>query len=150
GQCRKRAVEAESSQRCAAAISATAHPAIERSPNCRNRPGWYVRRSCEGRRRVRCAAAEPGRAYGLGMYNPPLTSSGSRSPEKRRPLPKSVKLMIELMVRGKLDDPDGAPLSFLEAGRLAGLAPHRARQWLDRAEARAYLRSERRSFRESL
>jgi hypothetical protein len=84
------------------------------------------------------------------MFNPPVAASGPRSPEKRRPLPKHVKLMIELMVRGRPDDPDGAPLSFIEAGKIAGLAPHRARQWLDRAEARSFLRAERRAYRDAL
>src|SRR6476620_2529597 len=87
----------------------------------------------------------------MPSFFPPVTSSGSRSPEKRpRPLPKHVKQMIELMVRGKADDPDQRPLDFIEAGRIAGIAPDRARRWLDRAETRAFLRAERRAYRDAL
>jgi len=87
----------------------------------------------------------------MTSFFPPIASSGSRSPEKRpRPLPKHVKLMLALMVRGREDDPDQRPLDFIEAGRVAGIAPDRARRWLDRPEVRSFLRAERRAYRLAL
>jgi hypothetical protein len=84
-------------------------------------------------------------------FFPPVTSSGSRLPDKRpRAVPKHVRHMIELMVRGKPDDEDCAPLNFIEAGRIAGIAPDRARRWLDRPEVRSFLRAERRAFRDAI
>jgi hypothetical protein len=84
--------------------------------------------------------------------NLPTTSSGPRAPDKQRPrpLPKHVRRMLELMVRGRPDDPDYAPLSFIEAGRLAGIKPDIARKWLDRPEVRSFLRAERKAFREAI
>jgi hypothetical protein len=84
--------------------------------------------------------------------NIPITSSGSRSPDRQRPrpVPSHVKRMIELMVRGKPDDESCIPLSFIEAGKLAGIAPDRARKWLDRPEVRSALRAERSAFRLAL
>jgi hypothetical protein len=81
----------------------------------------------------------------------PLTSSGSRDLEKKpRPLPKHVKAMFGYMVRGAPGDEDCLPLSFIAAGRLAGIAPDVARRWLDRPETRAFLRSERAAFRAAI
>jgi hypothetical protein len=54
------------------------------------------------------------------------------------------------MVFGKIDDPDCKPLNFIEAAKLAGIKPDVMRRWLDRAEVRALLRSERRAFREAI
>ena len=86
----------------------------------------------------------------MPSFFPPIASSGSRTLDKSRPLPKSVKRMVELMVYGKPNDPDCTPLSFIEAGKIAGIAPDRARKWLDRAEVRSLLRAERRAFRDAL
>jgi hypothetical protein len=81
----------------------------------------------------------------------PLTSSGSRDLEKKpRPLPKHVKAMVGYMVRGGPGDEDCLPLSFIAAGRLAGMAPDVARRWLDRPETRAFLRAERAAFRTAI
>jgi hypothetical protein len=96
---------------------------------------------------------QPGWPILLGMpLNLPIASSGPRAPDKQRPrpLPKHVRQMIELMVRGRPDDPDCAPLSFIEAGRLAGIRPDIARKWLDRPEVRSFLRAERAVFRASI
>jgi hypothetical protein len=83
--------------------------------------------------------------------NPPLAAAGPRDPEERpRPIPKAVRLAIALMVAGKPDDPDCAPLSFIEAAKLAGIKPDVMRRYLDRANVRALLRSERRTFREAI
>jgi hypothetical protein len=54
------------------------------------------------------------------------------------------------MVCGKLDDPDCAPLSFIEAANLAGVKPDVMRRYLDRADVRALLRAERRVFRDAI
>jgi hypothetical protein len=99
-----------------------------------------------------CAAAAKSLYYDAQMsFFPPVTSSGSRVPEKRpRVVPKHVRHMIELMVRGRPDDEDCAPLNFIEAGRIAGIAPDRARRWLDRPEVRSFLRAERRAFRDAI
>jgi hypothetical protein len=79
----------------------------------------------------------------------PIVAS-SREPAKPRRVPKHIRHLVELMVRGREDDPDCAPLSFIEAARIAGVAPDVARRWTDRAEFRALLRSERASFRATL
>jgi hypothetical protein len=83
--------------------------------------------------------------------NPPLAAAGPRDPEERpRPIPKAVRLAVALMVAGKRDDPDCAPLSFIEAAKLAGIKPDVMRRYLDRTNVRALLRSERRTFREAI
>jgi hypothetical protein len=79
----------------------------------------------------------------------PITAS-SREPAKPRPIPLKVRRMVEAMVRGRPDDPDCAPLSFIEAAKIADLAVDVARRWLDRGQVRALLRSERASFRAAL
>jgi hypothetical protein len=77
----------------------------------------------------------------------PLTASGSRDPDKRpRPVPKQVRDVIVLMVRGHPDDPDKS-LDFIEAGKLCGIKPDVMRRWLDRVEVRSLLRAERRAWR---
>jgi hypothetical protein len=82
--------------------------------------------------------------------NLPITASGSRSPEKPRAVPKHVRRMITLMVRGAPDDCDCAPMSFIEAARLCDIRPDIARKWLDRPEVRRVLLAERRVFRDIL
>ncbi|SNB54213.1 hypothetical protein SAMN05414138_10216 [Rhodoplanes sp. JGI PP 4-B12] len=82
--------------------------------------------------------------------NPPLTASGSRELKRPRPIPRSVRAAIVLMVYGEVDDPDCAPLDFIEAAKRAGVKPDVMRRYLDRAEVRALLRSERRAFREAI
>jgi hypothetical protein len=82
--------------------------------------------------------------------NPPLTASGSRELKRLRPIPRPVRTAITLMVYGKIEDPDCAPLDFITAAKLSGIKPDVMRRWLDRAEVRALLRSERRAFREAI
>jgi hypothetical protein len=82
--------------------------------------------------------------------NPPLTASGPRELKRPRPIPKAVRAAVALMVYGKLDDPDCKPLGFIEAAKLAEIAPDHMRRYLDRAEVRALLRSERRVFRDAI
>src|SRR5689334_15710687 len=82
--------------------------------------------------------------------NPPLRASGSRELKRPRPIPKAVRDAITLMVYGKIDDPDCAPVDFITAAKLSGIKPDVMRRWLDRAEVRALLRSERRAFREAI
>ena len=81
----------------------------------------------------------------------PLGSAGDPDPRKRaRPIPRRVRDAVTLMVYGKIDDPDCAPLNFIEAAKLAGIKPDVMRRYLDRADVRALLRSERRAFREAI
>ena len=81
---------------------------------------------------------------------PPLTAAGPRGLKCPRPIPAGVKAAIRLMVYGRLDDPDWNPLSFIEAAKIAGIAPDNMRRYLDRADVRALLLSERRAFRAAL
>lgn len=82
--------------------------------------------------------------------NNPLLASGPRELKRPRPIPQKVRRAIELMVYGKDDDEDCAPLDFIEAAKLAEVAPDHMRRYLDRAEVRALLRRERRVFREAI
>ena len=79
----------------------------------------------------------------------PLASAGDRDPRKRaRPIPRPVRDAITLMVFN-VDDPDCAPLNFIEAAKLADIV-NLMRRYLDRADVRALLRSERRAFRDAI
>jgi hypothetical protein len=82
--------------------------------------------------------------------NPPLRASGPRELKRPRPIPRTVRDAIVLMVYGKLDDPDCKPLDFIEAAKLAGIKPDVMRRYLDRAEVRILLRNERRAFRDAI
>jgi hypothetical protein len=83
--------------------------------------------------------------------NSPLTSAGNLSLDRRpRPVPKKVKDAITLMVRGNPDDPDGAPLTFIEAAKIAGVQPDQMRRWLDKPEVRKFLRAERQAWRAAI
>ncbi len=82
--------------------------------------------------------------------NPPLMASGSRELKRPRPIRKVVRDAIMLMVYGKMDDPDCKPLDFVEAAKIAEIKPDVMRRYLDRAEVRALLRSERRVFRDAI
>jgi hypothetical protein len=85
------------------------------------------------------------------MHDSPLTAAPLRSLEPRpRAIPKTVRDTITLMVYGRPDDPDCAPLSFIEAAKLAGIKPDQMRRYLDRAEVRALLLSTRRVFRSAI
>ena len=84
--------------------------------------------------------------------NPPLATSGSRDPDRQRPrpIPRPIRRAIEIMVRGKPDDPDCKPLSFVEAAKLCDVRPDIMRRWLDRSEVRRFLLAERRAFRDTV
>jgi hypothetical protein len=82
--------------------------------------------------------------------NPPLLASGSREMKRPRPIPKKVRDAIKFMVYGRLDDPDCKPLDFIEAAKLAEMAPDHMRRYLDRGDVRALLRAERRVFRDAI
>jgi len=84
------------------------------------------------------------------MRNDPLTSAGSRELERPRPISLRVRAAVRLMVYGRLDDSDCKPLSFIEAAKIAGIAPDVMRRYLDRADVRALLLRERRAFRVAL
>jgi hypothetical protein len=82
---------------------------------------------------------------------PPILSSGSREPDKRpQPIPRKVRDAIALMVCGRRDDPDCAPLSFIDAAKECGIRPDVMRKYLDRPSVRALLRADRRAFRDAI
>jgi hypothetical protein len=96
---------------------------------------------------------EPKQPFGIFEMpiSPPIMSTGSRQPEKRpQPIPRKLRDAISLMVYGRPDDQDCAPLTFIEAAKGAGIAPDVMRKYLDRPNVRALLRSERRAFREAI
>lgn len=84
--------------------------------------------------------------------NPPLTAAGTRDPHKQRvrPIPANVRQACGLMVYGRDDDEDCKPLDMIEAAKAAGMKPDVFRRWLDRANVRAYLMAERRTFRAAI
>ncbi len=81
--------------------------------------------------------------------NLPIASSGPRVPDKQRPrpVPKAIRDVIVMMVRGRPDDPDQAPLDFITAAKACGVQPDIMRKWLDRPEVRSFLRAERKAYR---
>lgn len=80
----------------------------------------------------------------------PLTASGSRDALKRpRPIPREVRSAVLLMIYGDVKDEEGRPLDFISAGARHGIKPDIMRRWLDRSEVRAFLRAERRIYREA-
>jgi hypothetical protein len=81
----------------------------------------------------------------------PLTAAGSREPRQRqRPLPPKIRAVCDLMVFGRQDDENCAPLSFIDAAKECGVAPDIMRRWLDRGQARKYLLGQRRLFRAAI
>ena len=83
--------------------------------------------------------------------NHPIVSSAAREPEKRpRPIPAKVKAAIRYLVRGHDDDADARPMNLLDAAKAAGITPYVLRRYFDRPTVIAFLRAERRSFREML
>lgn len=80
----------------------------------------------------------------------PLAASGAREPKKPATVPKKVRDAIVIMVRGRPDDEEATPVDFVEAAKLADVKPYVVRQWLDRVEGRAFLKAERRAFRDSV
>jgi hypothetical protein len=81
------------------------------------------------------------------MQNHPLAAAGSRELKRPRPIAPKVREAVQLMVYGRLDDPDCKPLSFIEAAKIADIAPDMMRRYLDRADVRSLLLRERRAFR---
>ena len=84
------------------------------------------------------------------MQNNPLTAAGSRELKHPRPIAPKVRAAVKLMVFGRLDDPDCKPLSFIEAAKIAGVAPDVMRRYLDRPDVRALLSRERKAFRAAI
>jgi hypothetical protein len=80
----------------------------------------------------------------------PLAASGPREPAKPKPIPAPIRGMIRLMVYGRPDDPNCAPVPLLEAGRQCGVSPDQARKYLDRANVRQLLMAERRAWRAAI
>ena len=62
-------------------------------------------------------------------------------------IPPKVREAVRLMVYGRLDDPDCAPVGFIEAAKIVEIKPDVMRRSLDRADVRALLMGERRAFR---
>jgi hypothetical protein len=61
-----------------------------------------------------------------------------------------VRDAIKIMVRGRPDDEAAKPVDFVEAAKLADVNAWVVRQWLDRVEGRAFLKAERRAFRDAV
>jgi len=80
--------------------------------------------------------------------NAPVTASGSRELKRPRPIPRTVRDVITLMVYGAVDDPDSKPVAWIDAAKTVGIKPDVMRRYFDRADVRALLRAERRAFRE--
>ena len=80
----------------------------------------------------------------------PIAASGSREPKKLATVPKKVRDAIVIMVRGRPDDEEAKPVDFVEAAKLADVNSWVVRQWLDRIEGRAFLKAERRAFRDAV
>jgi hypothetical protein len=80
----------------------------------------------------------------------PLTASGPRELKRPRRIPQPVRDAIALMVFGKADDENSAPVDFIEAAKLSGVKPDVMRRYLDRSDVRALLLSERRTFRTAI
>jgi hypothetical protein len=82
--------------------------------------------------------------------NYPLASAGPREPTARpRPIPKIVKDACLLMVYGDPTD-DGPPVDFVSAAKEVGMQPQTLRKYLTRPQVIAFLRAERRAFREAI
>ena len=89
--------------------------------------------------RLRCVAHVRAAATWCHMsVGPPLMTSGPRDPKRPRPVPKPVRDVIVLMVRGRSDDPDGKPIDFVEAAKLCDVKPDVMRRWLDRPAVRSF------------
>jgi hypothetical protein len=83
--------------------------------------------------------------------NYPLASAGVREPDKRpRPIPKIVKDACLLMIYGDPDDEDGTPVDFVSAAKAVGMQAATLRKYLTRPQVIAFLRAERRAFREAV
>jgi hypothetical protein len=80
----------------------------------------------------------------------PIAASGTRELKRPRRIPANVRDAIRLMVYGRPDDADMAPIGFIEAAKDCGIAPDHMRKYLDRADVRALLLSERRTFRTTI
>jgi hypothetical protein len=81
----------------------------------------------------------------------PLRSSAPREPNRRpRPIPAKIKAVVHNLVWGRDDGPDALPMNLIDACAAAGVTPFVARRFLDRPSVIAYLRAERRKFREVL
>jgi hypothetical protein len=83
--------------------------------------------------------------------HPPIASSAPREPNRRpQPIPAKVRAAVRAMVWGADDDPDAKPLNLVDAAKAAGIAGYVLRRYLDRPGVIAFLRSERRVFREAI
>jgi len=83
--------------------------------------------------------------------NYPLAASGTREPERRpRPIPKIVKDACLLMIYGDPEDEDAAAVDLISAAKAVGVRPATLRRYLTRPQVIAFLRVERRAFREAI
>jgi hypothetical protein len=81
---------------------------------------------------------------------PALTASGPRELKRARPIPAKVRTAVDIMVFGKPDDENCAPIGFVEAASIAGIAADQMRRYLDRADVRKLILDRRKTFREAL
>jgi hypothetical protein len=84
------------------------------------------------------------------MNNQLATTTGTKDPVRRQPIPREVKAAINAMIYGLETDPDGRPLDLASAARAAGIAGFRLRRWLHKPNVIGYLRAQRRAFREQI
>ena len=82
--------------------------------------------------------------------NIPIASSGSRAVQRPRPIPKVVKEACLLMVYGDPDDENAVPVDFISSAKAVGMRPDTLRRYLGRPQVIAFLRAERRAFREAV
>jgi hypothetical protein len=83
------------------------------------------------------------------MPSPPVLAGGPRDAKRMRPLPKPLRELIVLMVRGCPDD-SGRQFDFVEAARMVGIRPQDVRKWFDRPVFLQALRAERKAWRAAI
>ena len=81
----------------------------------------------------------------------PIRAS-SREPKRVRPIPRAVRTAVLAMIYGDpaADETNAAPLSFVQAAKIAQIEPYVLRRWLDKPQVIALIRSERAVFRRAL
>lgn len=99
---------------------------------------------------AQCVDCRIGRAATMAEFFP-VRASGPREPARPRPIPPKIKAVVHYLVWGRDDaDPDALPMTLLDACAAAGIRPFVARRHLDRPQTIAFLRQERRKYREIL
>ena len=81
----------------------------------------------------------------------PIRAS-DREPKRVQPIPRAVRAAVLAMIYGDpaAGDDDVAPLSFVQAAKIAQIQPYVLRRWLDKPAIIQLIRSERAIFRRAL